>query len=78
MCACKDYPVNLKEILSLILYTCIFNFRNLSKKYQPKKNSKEEEEYRYVHDPLLGEHALMEEGEKFGLPARIWLVNRRF
>lgn len=40
-----------------------FNFRNLSKKYQPKKNSKEEEEYRYVHDLLLGKHSLTEEGE---------------
>lgn len=52
---------------------CIFNFRNLSKKYQPKKNSKEEEEYRYVHDPLLGERVLMEGGEKVGLPTRIGL-----
>jgi len=25
-----------------------FRLRNLSKKYQPKKNSKEEEEYKYV------------------------------
>lgn len=51
---------------NIILYICIFNFRNLSKKYQPKKNSKEEEEYRYVHDLLLGECALMEEWQSLG------------
>lgn len=39
------------------LIVFVFDFRNLSKKYQPKKNSKEEEEYRWVHEVLLGERA---------------------